>query len=150
PPPAPLIELNGCTIRSVSSFRFLGVFLDPKLLGHPHINFLTQKANKLTSVIRSLCGTWWGSDPKLLLGIYKSLIRGSIEYGCQFLPVYHSSKINKLEKIQRKAIKICLGLRSSTPSNVVLAESGIPPLKLRCNLLSERYILRSLASTNNP
>lgn len=85
-PVAPLIELNGHVIRSVPSFRFLGIFLDPKLLGHSHINFLTQKANKLIKVIRSLCGTWWGSDPKLLLAIYKSLIRGSIEYGCQFLP----------------------------------------------------------------
>lgn len=71
---APLIELNGHIIRSVSSFRFLGIYLDPKLLGHSHINFLIQKANKLINVIRSLCGTWWGSDPRLLLGIYKSLV----------------------------------------------------------------------------
>lgn len=122
-PTSPLIELNGHPIKSVSTFRFLGIYLDLKLLEDAHIDSLVKKSNRLINVIKSLCGTWWGSDPLLLLRIYKSLIKGSIEYGCQLLPIIHSSKIDRLEKIQRKAIKICIGLRSSTPLNVVLAES---------------------------
>lgn len=83
----------------------------------------------------------------LIFCFYYASTNPSSEYGCQFLPINHPSKIDKFEKIQRKTVKICLGLRSS---NVVLAESCIPPLKLRFAILSERYILKSFTSDSNP
>ncbi|KMQ90991.1 type-1 retrotransposable element r1dm [Lasius niger] len=73
---------------------------------------------------------WWGGDPRSLLHIYKALIRGSMEYGCLAFP-FNSSIMSQLNKIQYQAIlgfSLCLGFRRTTPTNIILAEAGKPPL----------------------
>lgn len=57
--------------------------------------------------------------------------------------------MEKLEKIQRRALRLCIGLRQSTPSNVILAESGIDPLKHRFTYLGSKYILKSFSTDDN-
>jgi len=84
-----------------------------------------------------------------MLDIYKALVRGSMEYGSSFLPMNNKDLIEKLEKIQRHSLKYCLGLRQSIPSNVVLAESGVPSLKHRFEFLASKIIIKSLAFEDN-
>lgn len=138
------ICLNGI-IRSVPSHKFLGIILDYKFNGSEHVKTLVCKCKKLSNIIRISRGTWWGADPRLLINIYKSLIRGSMEYGCFVLPINNYSLFESLEKIQRYTFKLCIGFRASTPSIVVLAESHINPLKSRFLFLSSKFIIRSFA-----
>lgn len=143
------INLCGSTIKSSSSYKFLGITLDSKLNGRIHTEALVTKCSKLTNVIRSLRGIWWGASPSLLLNIYKSLVRGSMEYGCFALPINNKGLMEKLEKVQRRALKFCIGLRQSTPCNVVLSETCISPLKTRFTFLTSKYILKALADTSH-
>ncbi|CAG5082657.1 Protein of unknown function [Cotesia congregata] len=64
--------------------------------------------------------------------------------------VISSKLFNKLEKLQNKAIRTCMGLRVSTPINSMMAEGHEIPLKIRLKDLSDRYILKSSGITNNP
>ncbi|KAL6420692.1 hypothetical protein ACFW04_013975 [Cataglyphis niger] len=77
-----------------------------------------------------------------LLNIYKSLIKSSIEYGCFVFSFNNYTLMNTLEKIQFRAIRLCLGLRRTIPTNVLLTEAGESPLQFRFNLLLSKYILK--------
>lgn len=78
------IELGG--IKSVRSYRFLGVYLYPTLNGKTHAHYFMNKCGKLSNILKSLRGVWWGADPGTLLRVFKVLIRGSIEYGSFMFP----------------------------------------------------------------
>ncbi|XP_070152117.1 uncharacterized protein Cyt-b5 isoform X1 [Polyergus mexicanus] len=143
------INLQDSVITSSPSHRFLGILLDPKLHGNLHMDFLANKCTKLLNILKSLRGVWWGANPVLLLNIYKALIRGSNEYSFPYICSNNFSHLEKLEKIQRQAIRLCLGLRQSTPSNVLLAKSGIGPLRFRLIYLASKFLLKSFASKDN-
>jgi len=51
----------------------------------------------------------------------------------------------KIQRQQFRIIKTALGLRQSTPLNILLAESCEPPLEFRFALLSSRYIFKCFA-----
>jgi len=143
------INLEDSRIIPSPSHKFLGVILDSKLSGHEQVKYLVAKCGKLVNILKSLRGIWWGAHPCTMLSIYKALVRGSMEYGSSFLPMNNKDLIEKLEKIQRRSLKYCLGLRQSTPSNVVLAESGVPSLKHIFEFLAFKIIIKSFAFEDN-
>jgi len=77
------ISLQGVDIPWVDSVRFLGVILDEKLNGKGQLKSLITKGTSIARIILSLSGTWWGAHPSLLLSLYHSVFRSSIEYGAQ-------------------------------------------------------------------
>ena len=110
------INVDDSIIQSTDSCKFLGIHFDYRLTGKNHINSLSIRCSKLLNILSMLRGTWWGGDPRSLLHIYKALIRSSIEYGCLTFPFNTHTEMYKLEKIQFRAIRLCLGLRKTTPS----------------------------------
>ncbi|XP_070152080.1 uncharacterized protein [Polyergus mexicanus] len=105
------------------------------------------QTDQLLSMLR---GTWWGASPQLLLSIYRALIRNSMEYGCSIFPLNNRSILHQLEKIQFRALRLCTGLRRTTPINVLLAESGESSLKYRFFYLTSRYILKIFSLHDHP
>lgn len=72
-----------------------------------------------------------------------------MEFSSAFLPVNNKGCMEKLEKIQRRSIRYCSGLRQSTPTNILLAEPGIPPLIHRFQFLACKIIIKSFALQDN-
>ncbi|KAL6448029.1 hypothetical protein ACFW04_000220 [Cataglyphis niger] len=129
------LNLQNSVIISSTSHRFLGIILDSK--HNSHIDLLSKKYSKLFNILKSLRRIWWRANPNLLLSIYKSLIRGSMEYSFPYIRINNCTQLEKLEKIQRQALRLCLSLRQSTLTNVTLAESGIGsliPLQIQIRL----------------
>ena len=65
---------------------------------------------------------------------YISLVRSTLEYGATIWDPYLEKDINKIEKIQRKAVRfICNDYRSKTPGSVtkMQKELQLPDLKVR-------------------
>ncbi|KMQ86711.1 type-1 retrotransposable element r1dm [Lasius niger] len=50
------IDIDGLTINSSSSHKFLGVTLDYRLFGKEHTSYLVSKCSKLSNVLRALKG----------------------------------------------------------------------------------------------
>lgn len=92
------IILNGITVNSSHSYKFLGVLLDPILRGREHARYLTVKCGKLANILKSLSGVWWGTDPRTILSILKALVRGSIEYGSLIFFTHNKNLMELLEK----------------------------------------------------
>jgi hypothetical protein len=91
-----------------------------------------------------------GADLLLLLRLYKSLVRARTEYG-SFL-IHGLSNFQKvlIEKIQLKALERVLGLRCSTPANIVLGEAKIPPLEIQFRYLARNFFTRMLTYEAHP
>ena len=62
--------------------KFLGVIFDRKLYFIPHLKYIKQKALKALNIKRIIGNTEWGADGKVMLRLYRSLIRPKLDYGC--------------------------------------------------------------------
>ncbi|CAF4948613.1 unnamed protein product [Pieris macdunnoughi] len=140
------IIYNNEIINRVTSKKFLGIILDPKLTFEEHIKYISKNAHRGLNVIRSLCGVTWGADPKILSILYKSIVRSHLDYSS--LAYMNSSHVNKLDILQNKALRIISGAICSTPIRAMEVETKVMPLILRRILLAERYCLKLIASNN--
>ena len=70
-------------------------------------------------LMRAVAGNSWGANKKVLLTIYRSLIRSVIDYGAI---AYNSASDNlkhRLDVIQHKALRIACGAFCSTAASAL-------------------------------
>ncbi|KAI8420096.1 hypothetical protein MSG28_008678 [Choristoneura fumiferana] len=132
-----------------SHHKFLGVIIDDKLKFDKHINHICQNAMKSINVMRSLAGTFWGSDPKTLNMLYKSIVRSHFDYSSMAYMNASCTLLKKLDVIQNMGLRVISGAMRTTPINTMEIENCIPPLSLRRLQLAERFCLKELSCENN-
>ena len=108
--------------------------------------YLSSKMN----IIKFIRGTWWGASPEASLILYKTFVRSIIDSGCFIYFPTQTSQIQKIEKIKFLAIRLCLGFRISTPTNILLSESKLPFLQNRAEFLCQCYINKIKSNTGLP
>lgn len=121
------LKLYGQELKRVKTFKFLGIWLDERVTWSIHIDKVVDKCKKVLNVMRCLAGTKWGADKAALRNVYTALIRSVIEYG---LIVYGSaaySSLQKLDRVQAQALRICCGAVRSTPVLALQVEVGEIP-----------------------
>lgn len=144
----PSVVYNNCVLSISQEVKFLGVLLSHNLSWTNYIKHIVSKANKAYNILKSLAGSYWGADPKILLLLYKSLVRSHFEYG--FYCFAADTKIvNSLEVLQNKCLRLITGAFRSTPINAMQVECNVPPLRIRFQYLKERFILKLFSVTNN-
>jgi len=116
PPVIDSISLRGVNIERTNNLKFLGVILDEKLSGGEQLKAMLAKGNKVARVILSLSGTWWGAHSSLLLLLYRSIYRSSLEYGAHIFNSFSNQGLwLQIQRVQYRIIHTALGLRQSTP-----------------------------------
>lgn len=128
--------------------KFLGIYLDQKLLWKEQIEYIVAKMEKRVNLLRSVNGTNWGADPSVSLTFYRTYIRSIVDYGCFFFGDACKTLLNKIKIVQNKCLRICMGYLRSTPTVVMYAETCELPIEYRIQYLSDKYILKKY-STNN-
>ena len=93
----------------------------PKLSFIPHITSLKSRCSKSLDLIKVLYNTTWGADRKVLLRLYRALIRSKFDYGCI---VYGSAS--------------------------VYVKANEPSLDLRKTRLSLQYCVKLVSNEVNP
>ncbi|PNF30200.1 hypothetical protein B7P43_G08428 [Cryptotermes secundus] len=144
------IKVQGEKVSSVKSIKFLGLHLKSNLDWEDEINAIVRKCENPMKIMNCVKHTWWGADPVILIRLYKALIRSRMEYGAFLFHKLKKKQAQKLEKIQYRAIRGALGYRSSTPTNVMLAEAKEVPIFSRFKQLGKNYVSRCYTSTNHP
>lgn len=144
----PNVYYNNTAIPVSLETKFLGVSITHNLSWRRYIDNLTVRANKAFNVLKSLASTYWGADPKILLLLYKSLIRSHFEYGF-FCFAGDNRLVDILDKIQNKSMRLITGAFKSTPINVLQIECNLPPISIRFNYLKERFILKLFSIPHN-
>jgi len=75
--PRPL-TLGGETITYKPFVRYLGVWLDQRLLWKSHVDLVSQKCLRALDRCRRIVGPKWGLSPKIMRWIYTACIRPAL------------------------------------------------------------------------
>ena len=120
------ITIENNKITSESYVKLLGVTIDTNLNFNMHISILVRRASQQLNSFARVSRYF---NPKLKLILYKSFVMCHFNYCPVVWSSCNESSINKLEKVQYRALKhIYKDFNSSY--DVLLIKSGLPSLKL--------------------
>ena len=136
--------LFGKEVNLSNSTKVLGVILDAKLNFREHINNRLQKATATLWQCRKVYGKNWGLKPKILLWIYKAIIRPILAYASIiWWPKCHLVSTQKsLSKVQRLALVGVTGVMRTTPTAALEAILNIEPLHIFIEETARKTALR--------
>lgn len=134
-----VINFQDNQIQDSSQVSLLGIIFHSSLSWEPQIQSIGKRCLTPTKIINCLRHTWWGANPILLINLYKTLVRSRLDYGIFLFQDLKKSQALFLDRIQWKALRLALGYRTSTPTNVILAESCEAPLHLRSHYLGMNF-----------
>ena len=146
----PELTLDGVQIEVVPEFKFLGLLFDCKLTFIPHINYLSNKCQKALNLLRVVSSMDWGADRKVLLRLYRSLVRSKLDYGCVVYGSARQSYLRKLDSIHNQGLRLALGAFRTSPVNSLYVEANEPSLNLCRKKLSLQFYLKLKSNPNNP
>ena len=144
------LTLDNQPVKIDNKAKFLGLIFDRKLSWRDHINYLEQKCKKRLQLMRAVAGNSWGANKKVLLTIYRSLIRSVIDYGSIAYNSACESIKKRLDVIQNKALRIACGAFCSTAASALQVETGELPLSLRRSQQEIKYAVKVKATEGHP
>ena len=148
-PDFPKLKLGTDILQYKEYATFLGLTFDKYLKWHIHIDNLIKRTEKDINLIRSVKGQKWGTDKKSLYNIYQSLIKSKLNYGSMVYNSASDSVLEKIQKLQNKALRVILSCPKYTPVIPLIAESGELPLYLQRELNMLKYWTRSIGHGTN-
>ena len=148
--PDPELYLDKTKIEVVSEFKFLGVIFDRKLSFLPHITALKKKCKKALNLLKVVAHSEWGADRKVLLRLYRSLIRSKLDYGFIVYGSARKSYLKILDTIYNEGLRLVLGAFRTSPVNSLYVEANEPSLYNRRQKLALQYILKLKCNPLNP
>ena len=101
-----ILLLNGHAMARVFHHKYLGVTFSSDLSWSKHIHDLCIKAKKMLGLLYRTFYLY--ASPSSLLQLYIYLIRPCLEYACVVWNPHLNKDIEKLEKIQKFALRLCI------------------------------------------
>ena len=83
-----------------------------------------------------------GASKKVLLVVYRSLIRSILEYGAVALNSMSNTNRRKLDTVQAETLRIACGAARGTSTAAIQVDTGEPPLQLRRLQLQLQYAVK--------
>ena len=99
---------------------------------------------------RVVSHTDWGADRKVLLNLYRTIIRSKLDYGSIIYGSARKSYLEMLDPIHHQGLRLALGAFRTSPSESLLAEANEPSLYNRRLKLSMQYALKLKSNPSNP
>ena len=103
-PPTPLTVM-GNTLDKVSSFKYLGVWITKDLFWSKHVSEICINAKKVIELMYRQY--YQHSSTDTLKQLYISSVRPHLEYAAAVWDPHLQKDINKLEKVQTFALRMC-------------------------------------------
>ena len=148
--PQPTLKINNTIISVKTEVKFLGIIFDQKLNFKSHIAYVKDKCLRALNILKVVSNTEWGGDRKVLLRLYRSLIRSKLDYGCFIYGSTRKSYLKVLDTIANQGLRLALGAFRTSPVQSLHAEAGEAPLNLRRSKLALQYIVKLSQNRNNP
>ena len=133
------LTLYGQNMERVDHFKYLGVWLDEKGTWKTHIEKVEGKCKKVNNLMRAVVGKQWGADKQALTYVYRALMRSKVDYGSFVYGAAAQTHLNKLDRVQDKALRICTGAIRTTSIKALQIEAGETPTALRRDKLMLTY-----------
>jgi hypothetical protein len=120
------------TLQCSGSTKYLEVILDARLAWKEHVDAKVRKASNMMWACRRARGRRWGLRPRAFYWLYASVVRPPIT--CASLVWWPGCETARAQQQQSSVQRLaCLGITGvlhTTPTNVVEALIGLPPLDL--------------------
>ena len=137
------IKVNKINIKPQQSARYLGVIFDHKLDWRTHTRQVEKRTASRIGLLRFLSRSTPDSNDKILVNIFKALIRTVLTYGYPVLLSANNKIWNRLQITQNKALRAAMGLPPYTSVDFIHQRSNIPRIKQYAKVLLERSISRA-------
>ena len=130
------------SLQSPQLTKYLGVTINNTLTRTDHGDADVKKANKTLGFIWQVAG---GSSTKALLSLYRSLVLPVLEYGLPAWSPYTAAMSTQLERVQRRATRMCLKQqRGAMPYEERLKSLNLLSLDARRNRLIVMFTMKCL------
>ena len=94
--------VHGQVLEAVSSARYLGVDISSNLIWNTHVDRITANANRSLGYIKRNIKT---KSPRIREMAYQSLVRPKLEYASAVWDPHTKDKTQKVEMVQRHAVR---------------------------------------------
>lgn len=146
----PKVFYGSRIIRYDPNPKFLGVYFDKGLNFKKHTEVMCIRASKRLNMLSSMKGNTWGFDTKLLLTTYKVLVRTIFDYTSFINLTLAKTNIDKLSRIQNKAIRIATYWPPGVSTTEMLLNLNLAPIKERSIDSTVTFLNSSLKIVNQP
>ena len=121
-----------------------------KLTFIPHIKTLKAKYQKALNLLRVVAHTDWGADRKLLLHLYRTILRSKLDYGSIVYGSARESYLKTLDSIHHQGVRLVLGAFRISPADSFLVEANEPSLNDRREKNSLQFAMKLKSNRSNP
>ena len=94
------------------------------------------------NILKVIGNTEWGADRRVMLRLYKYLVRSKLDYGCIVYGSARKSYLQMLDHVHNQALRLCLGAFRTSPVESLYVDTHEPCLSARCAKLSLQYASR--------
>jgi ribonuclease HI len=135
-------------LKPMSEVKWLGVWLDRKLLFNKHFRVLEEKAQKTLNQLRIFGNSRWGTKEADRIKLIKCVLFPRITYGAALWATEpNKGKVNALaEKVDRLAGIYSLGVFKSTASTFIQNRLGVQPFLTEAIRTSFSFYYRKIVT----
>ena len=144
------IKVNNKLVEGKQHIKYLGITFERRLCWHQHIKNVISSSTKIINLIKYMAGQKWAKGTKFLVDLVRSLIRSRISYGQECFFSASKTDLELLNTLERRALKIALGLPSWAPNDTIYPEVQWLTLDEERLLRCSQYIVRAQTSNSNP
>ena len=97
------IKLNRVKLTPVDYVKYLGMYIDKNLTWNIHINELSKKLSRANGILSKLR---YNAPREICLQVYYAIFYSHQTYGCNVWGLSTNENIDKIEKLQKKCVRI--------------------------------------------
>lgn len=131
------IKINSTVIEKVCIFKYLGIQIDDKLKFFERINYTVSKIAKKIYFMKRTC-KYLRKYYKIM--VYRSIIEPHFIYCPTIFFIMNDSQIEKLQKMQNKAMRFILKKRYDTPIKEMLVNLNWLSVKQQIFYFTMKFI----------
>ena len=131
------LYLRGDCLGKVTEYPYLGFQLQENMDPSTHIKYILRKANHKLYLLQRL--RYFLNDFASLT-VYKTHVLSILEYGLVFCQSVNKNLFDKMQKLQNRALRICLRKDRYTSNYQIHKDSKLLPLSERIELTTLRLM----------
>ena len=142
---SPTITIGGEKVRFSPTPRLLGVVLDRNLNFGPHVDNISDKLTPKFRMLGAVANTAWGWKKQHLMKVYRAHFDSVLHYaGFAWQPSASDSHIERLSRLQNRALRIVTGQYKSSPKETLRVETGVPNLQTQITRNTVKAVEKSI------
>ena len=127
----PNLKLYGETPKVYPHVKFIGITFDSQLTFKKRFEDILDRCSTRYHRLRLLANKKWGPSPPTPIQIYKQCVRPIFEYGSLLTITASDYIISKIQRFQKKFIRLALRLPKYICTKLLQDSSGLPYVKDR-------------------